>query len=71
MNEWVIIAKKTGCPGCDQLKSWLVSHGIDIKIKYAEDCMPFCRENQIKTVPTLIANTRVVGFDEITKFLES
>ena len=79
MNMY-IISRRSGCSYCDILKNWLVARGKNIDIKYAEDNMPFCRENGIKTVPTLVIEHEtkegyvdrhlISGFDSITAYLE-
>lgn len=76
-----IISKKFGCPYCDQLKHWLESKGHHLETRYAEDNMDFCRQHNIRQVPTLVyeraekngsvAMCFVHGFDNIKKFMEN
>lgn len=77
-----LIVKKYGCPECERLHKYMNEKGTsDIEIRYAEDCMDFCREWNIRSVPTLMIPVsdikgileyrKVNGVEEIVKYMEN
>ena len=74
-----IIAKKEGCPNCKLLKDWMAKNNVKVEIRYAEDCMDFCRKYMIRAVPALINEKpgpnsalqyeAIFGYEPIIEFL--